>query len=279
MTPSVGAIQPIVSSISPATGPALGETAVQISGSGFTVSATVDFGNAAAVRVLYNSATSLTAVAPAGSGTVDVTVTTPAGTSPTVPADQFTSQGSTTVVTRVLLPGWNTLSVPFQIAISHRTRRQPPQPTLGSLMSDGGASLQVAYVYQNGQWQALNRFNEAQFLGQPMTGLYLNIGGRSPVTITLTAASSTQPASPLSVGLNQGWNLVGPAAPNGQENYQAFVAGSGAAEVVDPNGAGALSGDPAADTGDLVKDGYGYWVYAGSDGQSLAGGLFGPAAN
>jgi uncharacterized membrane protein len=37
-----------------------------------------------------NSATSITAVSPKGRGTVDVTVTTPAGTSPTSAADQFT---------------------------------------------------------------------------------------------------------------------------------------------------------------------------------------------
>jgi uncharacterized membrane protein len=37
-----------------------------------------------------NSATSITAVSPKGKGTVDVTVTAPAGTSPTSAADQFT---------------------------------------------------------------------------------------------------------------------------------------------------------------------------------------------
>jgi hypothetical protein len=37
-----------------------------------------------------NSKASITAVAPEGSGTVDVTVITPEGTSPTSSADQFT---------------------------------------------------------------------------------------------------------------------------------------------------------------------------------------------
>jgi hypothetical protein len=40
-----------------------------------------------------NSATSITAVSAEGKGTVDVTVTTPAGTSPTSVADQFTYSG------------------------------------------------------------------------------------------------------------------------------------------------------------------------------------------
>jgi hypothetical protein len=42
-----------------------------------------------------NSATSITAVSPAGTGTVDVTVTTPSGTSATTTADQFTYPSAT----------------------------------------------------------------------------------------------------------------------------------------------------------------------------------------
>ena len=43
------------------------------------------------------SATSITATAPAGTGTVDVTVTTPGGTSATSSADQFTYVPAPTV--------------------------------------------------------------------------------------------------------------------------------------------------------------------------------------
>ncbi len=95
-TASGGALQPpTVTALSPDGGPAAGGTSVTITGSGFTAGATVDFGTNPATQVTVNSATSITALAPAGSGTVDVRVTTPAGTSATSTADQFTYSTST----------------------------------------------------------------------------------------------------------------------------------------------------------------------------------------
>ena len=48
------------------------------------------FGTTPAVTFSVQSATRVTATAPAGTGTVDVTVTTAGGTSTTGAADQFT---------------------------------------------------------------------------------------------------------------------------------------------------------------------------------------------
>ncbi len=81
---------PAVTGVSPASGSQLGGTPVTITGSGFAAGATVDFGTAAATGVTVQSPTSITAVSPPGSGTVDVTVTTAKGTSPTGSADRFT---------------------------------------------------------------------------------------------------------------------------------------------------------------------------------------------
>jgi hypothetical protein len=63
---------------------------VTITGTGFTDATAAKFGSTTAKSFTVNSATSITAVSPKGRGTVDVTVTTPAGTSPTGAADQFT---------------------------------------------------------------------------------------------------------------------------------------------------------------------------------------------
>ena len=49
----------------------------------------VSFGSTAATNMAIQSDTQLTVTCPAGTGTVDVTVTTQAGTSATSPADQF----------------------------------------------------------------------------------------------------------------------------------------------------------------------------------------------
>jgi hypothetical protein len=55
----------------------------------------VRFGSTAATSFIINSSTSITAVSPAGTGTVHVTVTT-SSTSATSPADQFTYTGAST---------------------------------------------------------------------------------------------------------------------------------------------------------------------------------------
>src|SRR5208283_14619 len=82
---------PTVTGVTPAAGPVAGGTTVTVTGTGFVTGATVDFGLTGASSVTVVSATSITAVSPAGSaGTVDVTVTTPGGTSATLPADEFT---------------------------------------------------------------------------------------------------------------------------------------------------------------------------------------------
>ena len=81
---------PIVTSISPNIGSVTGGASVTVTGTSFTGATAVAFGSTTAAAFTVNSATSITATAPVGHGTVDVTVTTPAGTSTTSSADQFT---------------------------------------------------------------------------------------------------------------------------------------------------------------------------------------------
>ena len=72
---------PTVSGISPTAGPLAGGTVVTITGTGFTGVTAVDFGTTPATTFTVVSPTSITADSPAGTGTVDVTVTAPSGTS------------------------------------------------------------------------------------------------------------------------------------------------------------------------------------------------------
>ena len=60
-----------------------------ITGTGFTGATAVDFGTTAATNVTVVNDTTITADSPAGTGVVDVTVTTPVGTSATSSADEF----------------------------------------------------------------------------------------------------------------------------------------------------------------------------------------------
>ena len=81
---------PAVTDISPTTGPAAGGTYVTVRGSGLAGATAVDFGSTPATTFTVNSDTMITATSPAGSGTVNITVTTPGGTSAPVRADQST---------------------------------------------------------------------------------------------------------------------------------------------------------------------------------------------
>jgi len=86
--------RPRVASVSGTTGPATGGTSVTIAGTGFTGATAVDFG-AAAAAFTVNGDTSISAVSPAGTpGPVDVTVTTPGGTSAPTASDVFTFVGA-----------------------------------------------------------------------------------------------------------------------------------------------------------------------------------------
>ena len=81
---------PVITSISPSGGPTAGGTNVTIIGANFSGATAVKFGNLAATSFTVTNASSISAVAPPGSGVVDVTITTTGGSSPPTLSDQFT---------------------------------------------------------------------------------------------------------------------------------------------------------------------------------------------
>ena len=78
-----------VTAISPAAGRLRGGTRVTIRGSGLTGATAVSFGTKKAASFTVVSSTAIVAVAPSGTGTVGVTVTTSLGTSGQIPAARF----------------------------------------------------------------------------------------------------------------------------------------------------------------------------------------------
>lgn len=83
--------RPTVTAITPTSGKAVGGTVVTITGTGFVTGATVAFGGTAAKKVTFASATTIKATAPPGTAgtSVDITVTTPGGTSSKTSAAKF----------------------------------------------------------------------------------------------------------------------------------------------------------------------------------------------
>lgn len=91
---------PVVTSITPNSGPIAGGTLVTITGTGFTGATSVTFGGTA-VTPTVSSSTSITVLSPAkAAGTVDVLVITPLGTSANTAADNFV-YGSGPVITSI----------------------------------------------------------------------------------------------------------------------------------------------------------------------------------
>jgi hypothetical protein len=85
------AAAPVVTGVNPTSGAAAGGTSVTVTGKYFTGATGVTFGAVAATSFTVNSDTSITATSPAGAAhtTVDITVTTPGGTSATSAADHY----------------------------------------------------------------------------------------------------------------------------------------------------------------------------------------------
>jgi alpha-tubulin suppressor-like RCC1 family protein len=86
-----GEPQPTVTGLSPAVGPTTGGSTVTISGAELEGATAVRFG-ATEAAFTPESSTSITATAPPGTGTVDVTVVTPTGTSAISAADRYSYQ-------------------------------------------------------------------------------------------------------------------------------------------------------------------------------------------
>nr|WP_308343867.1 IPT/TIG domain-containing protein [Streptomyces sp. MK37H] len=162
---------PVISSVSPAAGSPGGGTPVTLTGSNFTQATVVRFGPNFALSYTVVSATQITAVAPPGSGTVQITVTTPGGTSngvafgyaaaPTLtgisPATGPAAGGTTVTLTGTNLLGATAVSFGSTPASSFTvvsatqiTAVAPPGaagPVQITVTGPGGTSNGVAYSY------------------------------------------------------------------------------------------------------------------------------------
>jgi phospholipase C len=94
---------PTVTAVEPDAGLQQGGTAVVVVGSSFTEGVAVKFGSSEATAVEVRSPSSLSAISPPGTGTVDVTVINPGGTSPVGAGDRFTyvAPGQAPIVKKV----------------------------------------------------------------------------------------------------------------------------------------------------------------------------------
>jgi IPT/TIG domain len=229
---------PAVTSITPTRGPSGGGTSVTIGGCNFTGATSVDFGSTPAASFTVNSDTSITAVSPAGSGTVQVTVSKGHVTSETSVATAFTYgfQGYDLV-------GGDGGVFAFGDAKSHGSLPglgiTPNKPIVGDAVTTDGAGYWLA-----GADGGIFAFGDAKSYGS-LPGLGIT------------------PAAPI----------VGIASP-GTGGYWLVGADGGVFAFGDAKSYGSLPGlgiTPAAPIVGIAptSDGLGYWL-VGADGGVFA---------
>ena len=242
-----------VTAIAPSSGPA--GTTVTVTGVNFTGATAVAFG-AAAASFTVNSNTSISATAPAGSGIVDVTVTTPLGTSAASAADQFTyiptltlsatpssttqvgqaysqanvAGGGTTPYTYSLSAG----TLPAGTTLNTSTGTVSGTPTTAGAFSytikvtDGGSPAQTATQVVSGTIApaTLTLVSSASAMtqvGQSYSQSNAGSGGTTPYTYTLFAGTL-----PGGTTLNTSTGTVsGTPSASGTFNYTIKVTDSG----------------------------------------------------
>lgn len=158
---------PTVTGINPHFGPTTGGTVVTITGTNFSNATSVQFGANPAASFIINSNTQITAVSPPGTGTVDVTVTTPVGTTATSPADLFiyipTKQATTTTLTVVPNP-----SIAGQTVVL--TANVFPSAATGAVSFFDGVNLIGTATLVNGT--AVLAFNNFSVGNHSLTAVY-----------------------------------------------------------------------------------------------------------
>ncbi len=232
---------PTVSKLEPSNGYTTGGPPITITGTNLTGATAVKFGAASAKSFTVNSETSITAIPPPGSGTAEVTVTTPEGTSPTSAADVFTyatppppavtklepPSGPATGGTAVTITGehmngatavkfGSNPATHFEVESESRINAVSPAGTETvdvTIETPGGTSTkspadQFTYAtgLETGDPQLYDNFRE---LKTPVGAL-----GWGPITMTIPALETEVEC--LNLGFGSAWNEGSPSLGHGQ---------------------------------------------------------------
>lgn len=191
--------RPTVASVSPASGPLAGGSQVTITGTGFNPTngaLDVRFGAASSGAVYVLNDTTIQTTSPAGTGIVDVTVTTAGGTSATSAGDQFTY---------VPAPTLTSLDKTFGAVLGGSIIQiQGADFTAASTVTFGGAAASVTFV----DAQTLSVVSPSHSVGQvdvvvtdngQVSNALTYVFGPPPSVAILDAAGMLSPTEPTTI--------------------------------------------------------------------------------
>ncbi|MEV2244283.1 IPT/TIG domain-containing protein [Streptomyces sp. NPDC049970] len=235
---------PVVTGVSPSSGPTSGGTGVTLTGTGFTGATAVTFAAVAATSFLVNSATQITATTPSGSaGAAVVAVTTPGGTNapdafffyaaPPALSSAFPNVGPAAGGVVVTLTGSNLLNAgavrfgatdaaSFTVVSATQITATAPPGTDSSpitVVTPGGTSNPVAFTYA-----ALPTLTALVPTSGPTTaGTVVTLAGTNLATASVVRFGAT--AVPFTVVSDTQVTAVAPAAPAGPVAVTVTTAG------------------------------------------------------
>ena len=211
---------PTVTDVTPDAGPTAGGTSVVIIGTNLTGATAVSFGGTAASSFTVNSATQITATAPARSaGTVDITVTTASGTSTTSSSDRFayiaaptvtgvtptvgpTAGGTSVVITGTNLSGATAVSFGGTAATSYTVNSATQITATSPARSAGTVDITVTTVGGTSATGASDRFT---YMAAPtVTGVSPSGGPTAGGTSVVITGTNLTGATAVSFGGNGG---------------------------------------------------------------------------
>ncbi|HEX3462203.1 MAG TPA: IPT/TIG domain-containing protein, partial [Acidimicrobiales bacterium] len=237
--------RPTVTGVVPTLGPVAGGNPVTVNGTNLLGTSSIKFG-ANSATVTSCTATSCSVTAPAGTGTVDVTDTTPGGTSATSPADQYTyvplpvvtgvspNQGPLTAGTSVTITGTGftaTSSISFgtHLAALVACNVAGTQCTAAAPAGSPG-TVDVTVTIPGGGTSATSAADHYTYVAPPV------VTGVSPSSGPLTAGNSvtiTGTGFTAASSISFGTHLAALVACNLAGTQCTAAAPAGAAGIVD----------------------------------------------
>jgi hypothetical protein len=227
-----------VTAVNPTSGVSTGGIEVTIIGTNFTGATSVQFGGTVASAFSVVSSTALTAVAPAGSGTVDITVTNGDGTSATSAADQFTYVAAPVAGAVSVTVGYDNSANPITLNLGGGTAITvviPSGPSHGTLSVVGTS---VTYTPTGGYAGADSFTYTAANTAGKYSAATVSISVTAP---TLSLAPATVPSAQVGVAYNQPFTASGGKSP-----YQYAITSGSLPGGVTLSTAGVLSGTPTS---------------------------------